>query len=483
MNRSILIVICDFLLVSLLAFSTVDINKVSDEGAERRVKVEMATNQVDSNKDLAAVMRQALDDERKNRNQLQGELTKIRDAATRQQAQLNQQLSEREKQVQNFQDQLQSREEEARRLQQQQAALQQQFTTAQTNIQVLNQQLATSSTESLLSREKLAAMEAESKKQSEQAVALQQQLAQLAQSNQVVQSEKQHLSTQLQVAEVEKRSASEQAARMQEEVKVERAEKAKLADDVKVLASKSGELAQEVRDNRPLAANTIFNQLATNRVQASFTASRSGFFGNEATKQKVTQTVLVSDGTNTFALCHVQDTPLTLWTPGTEWEALDGSLSGNTVILPIHSMSFHLMDPRVVLIPVTPAEARQLGSKVYRISTDPYKFQDAVLVGTRDNYYGECGFQIDVSAPEYVKLDRGLLRGLFGKFNPSSGDLVFSKTGEFVGVMVNSTYCMVIHSLQSAATFQFGQDVRNQHTGRVLSELYSSVNQMPFKLQ
>ena len=54
MNRSVLIVICDFLLVSLLAFSTVDINKVADEGAAPQVKVDIATNQVDNGKDLAA---------------------------------------------------------------------------------------------------------------------------------------------------------------------------------------------------------------------------------------------------------------------------------------------------------------------------------------------------------------------------------------------------------------------------------------------
>ncbi len=479
MNRSILIVICDFLLVSLLAFSTVDVNKLTDNGTVRQGKLEMATNQVDSAKDLTAVMRLALDEERKGRDQLQGELARYRDTASRQQAL----LSEREKQIQNVQQELQSRDQEARHLQQQQSELQQQFATAQTNLQTLNQQLQSASTETVLSKEKLAAMEAEAKKQSDQAAALQQQLAQLAKSNEVVLAEKQQLSGKLQVAEAEKRAAAEQAVRMQEEVKVEREEKAKLAEGVKALASKSSELAQEVRENRPLAANTIYNQLSTNRVQASFTATRPGIFGNEATKRKVTQTVLVSDGTNIFALCHVQDTPLTLWNPGTEWEALEGTLSGNTTVTPIHSMSFHLMDPRVVLMPMTREEAAQLGCKVYRISSDPYKFQDAVLVGTRDSYYGECGFQIDPSTPEYVKLDRSLLKGLFGKFNPSSGDLVFSKTGDLVGIMVNGTYCMMVRNLEAAATFQFGRNVRDQHTGFVLSQLYSSVSQLPFKLQ
>src|SRR5207247_5518586 len=126
---------------------------------------------------------------------------------------------------------------------------------------------------------------------------------------------------------------------------------------------------------------------------------------------------------------------------------------------------------------------RQLGSKIYQISPDPFKFQDAVLVGAREGYYGECRFEIDLTTPEYVKLDHNFLKGLFGKFNPSRGDLVFSKTGQLLGVMANSTYCMMIRNFDAAATFRFGQDVRDQHTGIILSQLYSMVAQLPFKLQ
>ena len=82
MNRSILIVICDFLLVSMLAFSTVDINKVADEGTSAQLKTIIATNQVDSGKDLAAVMRLALEEEQKQRELLLGELTKTRETST-----------------------------------------------------------------------------------------------------------------------------------------------------------------------------------------------------------------------------------------------------------------------------------------------------------------------------------------------------------------------------------------------------------------
>jgi len=472
MNRSILIVICDFLLVSLLAFSTVDINKVSDEGVQPTVKVDISTNQPESSKDLTAVMRLALEDERRNRDQLMGELTKTRESMT-----------ERDKQAQAVQQELLSKEQQTAQLQQQQANLQQQFVAAQTNIQALSQQLQSSSSEALISREKLAAMEAELRKKAEQAAAMQEQLAHLAQSNQVVLSEKQKLAGELQVAEVEKRHATEQAVRMQEEVKVERAEKAKLADGVKVLASRSDELAKEVRDNRPLAPNTIFNDFLTNRVEARFSAYRPSLLGIDSTRRKDAETVLVSDGTNTYALCHVEDTPLTLWVPAVEWERLTGTLGRDTAIIPVRSVSFSAEDPRIVWIPVSASEARSMGRKIYQLAADPFKFQDAVLVGTREAYYGECKFQIDSTTPQYLKLDHNFLKGLFGKFNPSRGDLVFSKTGQLLGVMANSTYCFMIRNFEASATIRFGQDVRDQHTSELLSRLYTRVAEMPFKLQ
>jgi len=450
MNRSILIVICDFLLLSLLTFST-DLSKMAgeNEGAQPGVKVDVAPKPSDTGgKDLAAVMKLALNEEQKNREQLQAELAKVREAA-----------------------------------QKQQADLQQQFAAAQANIQILDQKLQSSSAEALMSKEKLAAMEAEVKKESDLAAALQQQLAQLAKNNQIAQDEKQKLAGQLQLAQVEKRAATERAALMQQQVQAERAEKAQLAEGFKALATNSGALTQEIRENRALAPNTIFSDFVTNRVQARLLASRSGMFGMDASKSKTAETVLVTDGANIYALCHVQDTPLTLWDPGTDWAGLDGTLVHNQAQVPIHSLSFHIQDPRVVFMPVTQSEARQLGCKVYPISSDPYKFQDAVLVGAQEGYYGQCSFQMDLNTPQYVKLDRNLLKGLFGKFNPSRGDLVFSRTGELLGIMANSTYCLMLHDFTATATFQFGPDVRAQRTGGALSRLYSYVFNLPLRLK
>jgi hypothetical protein len=72
---------------------------------------------------------------------------------------------------------------------------------------------------------------------------------------------------------------------------------------------------------------------------------------------------------------------------------------------------------------------------------------------------------------------------LFGKFNPSRGDVVFSRQGELLGIMVNNTYCLMIQNFNTAATLPFAPDVKNQHTGGTLAQLYAQVFGKPLRLQ
>lgn len=458
MNRSILIVICDFLLLSLLTFST-DITKMADENTRPPTKVVVATNSAaNAGADLAAVMKRALEEERQGREQLEQQLTQARGTATQQQAQL-----------------------EAR--QQENLQLQQQFDTTRTNAEELSRQLQSASAQAQTSQQRLTLTEAEVRHESDLSATLRQQLDQLTQSNQAAMTEKQRLDTQLQLAEAERRAAADRATLMQQEVQDTRAENAKLAEGFKTLATNSTQLTQEIRENRALAPNTIFSEFVSNRVDAEILAARPSFLGFGGDRPSKTKTVLVTDGTNIFAMCHVDDTPLKLWDPGTDWDKLTGTLSSLHGQAGIHSLSFHKQDPRIILMPVNQTEANRLGGKVYRVSSDPYKFQDAVLIGTDEGYYGECDFQIDMSTPNYLKLDRNLIKGLFGKFNPSRGDLVLSRTGELLGIMVNNIYCLSIHDFSTTASIPFDEDLRTRHTGETLSELYRYIFQLPLRLK
>jgi hypothetical protein len=475
MNRSILIVICDFLLVSLLAFSTVDINKVSQpkNGAPRLGGADVATNQVTGSQDLDNAMRVALEQERKMHEALMVEL---------QQSRLS--VSQRDQQLQNIQGQLQAKDLQAARLQEQETNLMREMAGAKSNIALLNDQLRTAAEESLLSKAERDVVEAEARKQLEKASAMEHQLAKLQESNQVMQAERANLATQLQISEAAHQTAVAQMTQLQGEVKEQQQINAKLADGVQALAAKSSELAQEFRESNPLGPNEIFQQLITNRLLASFYGMKSGVFGTD-TKYKQTQIVLATDGSNTFALCHLQDTPMTLWSPGARWEDLSGTLANpnNSAVFTMELISFCAQDPRVVMIPVPTPQAKALGCRIYKLVRDPYKFQDVVVAGTRENYYGACRFQIDMETPKYVKMDRNSLRGLFGKFNPSSGDLVFSQSGDLLGVMVNNNYCLLVRAYDPGEMLRFGPQGHNQPTAQTLSSLYAVVSQLPYKLQ
>jgi hypothetical protein len=146
-------------------------------------------------------------------------------------------------------------------------------------------------------------------------------------------------------------------------------------------------------------------------------------------------------------------------------------------------LSFLAQDPRVVVIPIGTAQAQQYGVKIYKVAADPFKFPDAVIVGANEGYYGECRFQIDAGIHNYVRVDRNLLKGLFGKFNPSRGDLVFTRSGDLLGIMVNGEYCVLLNKVVPTRTIQLGNEVAGQQTGQILAQLADRIYQMPIKLQ
>ena len=435
MNRSILIVICDFLLLSLLTFST-DINHIATENTRPPTKLVASMNiSAKPDNDLANVMKAALADEQKNRQQLQQQLEEAQAASNQQQSQLSH---------------------------------------ARTDIQNLNHQLQNNYDQT---QQQLTEATAQLQKQSALTESLRQQL------RDVTSEKSQALTNQLLLAEEQENAANEKVALLEQEVQAAHAENMRLAEGFKSLATNSSQLVQEIRQNTPLAPNLIFSDFLSNRVEVTISGWRTGLFLMDTRSAKKAAAVVVSDGKSQFVLCHVQDTPLALGDPGTDWDKLTGTLTWNGQNVPIHTVCFDALDPRVMMIPISNADVKKLGCRVYSLSTDPYRFQDAVLVGANEDYYGQCNFQIQTSTPQYVKLEHNLLKGLFGKFNPSRGDMVFSRTGQLLGIMVNNTYCLTVHDLAVAAMFPLDKDLTAQHTGQTLAKLCDYVFKLPVRLQ
>ena len=476
MNRSILIIICDFLLVTLVAFSNFD----AEEAPKAETRLATVAKPVGGSADMVGTLKIALEDEKQSRDKL------TQDLRAQEQA-----VAEREQRIKKFQTDLRKTEDQAKQIEQERTALAQQFASVQTNLKDMQGKLTAASTENVLSKEKLAALEADLKRREQEALALQQKLSDTEKAAQTTLAEKQQLSARLQVSEAEKNLTREQVADLRTTVAAEREDKAKLqattstlATNVGTLAQKSGELTQEIRDHRALAPNAIFSQFLSNRITARFEAVRSGLFGRDVVKGKLSQCIMFTEGSQVFVLFHIDDTPLMIWNPGTDWNKITAVLERGPTRYGGVRLSFLAQDPRVVVIPVGEAQAKQYGVKIYKAAADPFKFQEAVIVGATEGYYGECKFSIEAGTPpQYVKVDRNLLKGLFGKFNPSRGDLVFTKSGELLGIMVNGEYCAVLNQVTPTRTIQLGDTVASQQTGQMLSQLYDRVFQMPLKLQ
>jgi len=480
MNRSILIVICDFLLVSLVAFSNLSMDQTQQ--APQMTTAPKAT----AGQDVMGSLKLALEDEKQTREKLTVDLQSTKQNLAAQQ----QELAQREARIKEYQENLKKTEQQARQIEQERTALSQQFATAQTSLKDIQVKLQDASTENVVSKEKLEAMQNDLKRREEDAKKLQSRLGEVEKSYQGALAEKQQLQAQLQVSEAEKRLTRDQVQQLQGEVASVKEEKVKLqettvklADNVGNLAQKSTELQKEIRENRPLAPNTIFNEFVTNRITTTFQATRSGILGRTVEKDKVVQSILFNDGAQTYAVFHVEDTPLMLYNPGTDWSRLIAVMARGPVAFSAVRVGFTAQDPRILVIPIGEAQAKQFGIRIYKAPADPFKFQEAVIVGASEGYYGECKFEIDLRTPQYVKVDRNFLKGLFGKFNPSRGDLVLTRTGEMLGVMVNGDYCAVLQKIVPNNVITCGDNIANQQTGQLLSRLSDRVVSMPQKLQ
>ena len=82
-----------------------------------------------------------------------------------------------------------------------------------------------------------------------------------------------------------------------------------------------------------------------------------------------------------------------------------------------------------------------------------------------------------------MRVDNRFFKRIFGDFAPARGDLVFSHTGELLGIMVNNDYCALLRDFSPSVSIQTGTDTLAQHTSQVLDQLEARVRALPPDLQ
>jgi hypothetical protein len=450
MNRTLLLILCDFLLLNLLALTRWEQAEPTrpSQHAAPRTETEGGGS---PEQDVVEMMRLSLEDERASREQLEQRLGSTQE-----------QLSERERALAQL-------EADRNRLSSNLGETQQQA-------QQLRQQVEQAARDATMSRERMAQLQRDLEQREAEAARQREQLGQLAQQQEEARQRIQQLDVAVRVAEQEKSILRETADTYRQQAEIERIERQKvqesathLAQGVGQLAEKSAEITREIRENRPINANTLFSEFLANRVPAQVKAVRPGVFG-QVERDASARTVLVTDGQETIALIHFDDTPFTLYEPYTDWSRIDATLSRGGQNVRIPELRFLAVDPRVVAMPVTPEQAAALGVKVYQTALDPFKFPEAVLISNGGQGYGEVPFKLDPSNPSLVRMDNRLVRRLFGDYSPSRGDLVLSKTGELLGVMVNNDTCALVQHFTAFRSIRTGE-LGDARTSTVFAEI------------
>lgn len=462
MNKTLLLIICDFLLLNLLALTRwekAEPTHLQLETAAPRA----AVNAPAVNADMVELMRISLEDEKASRQRLAQQLASAQGSLT-------------------------DREKNLAALEQQKGQLENTLAATQSSAHELEQRYAASTREATMTKEQLAKMQRELEERKAEAERQKQELARMEQQNAEARQRIENLNVAVRVAEQEKQLIAQDLTAAKQQVEAERLERAKvqeqntqLAQGVGQLAEKSGELTKEIRDNRPVNTNQIFSEFLANRVQTKITARRPGLF-SPTVKDKEVSTVLVSDGDKVYALLHMNDTPFTLSDVPTDYDQVGGQLLRGSFNAPVTELDFLRLDPRLVVAPIDGSLAALMGAKVYRLAKEPFKFPEAVLVRADDGRYGDTPFRLDPANPNYVKLDNRITTRLFGEIAPKRGDLVFSKTAELIGIMVNNDYCAVLGDFTPVYSLKTG-DNPDPKTSTILGEAYTRWMRLPLRLQ
>ena len=465
MNKTLLLIICDFLLLNLLALTRWEqVEPPRPPPPQATASAQPGESPGPAN-ELVEVMRLSLADEKAAQDQLRSQLDSTANS-------------------------LQQRETQVTGLQSEKGKLEKDLTVTRQTAEQLEQKVSAAALEAEASRIRMAQIQRDLELQEKLAREQKAALATLEQKHAAARSEIENLNVAVKVAEQEKallktnlEETKQQVIAVQEEKQKIQAQAGVLAEGVGKLADKSGELTREIRDSRPINPNTLYADFAANQFTIESTTRRSGLFGPfTSTGKPNARTVLISDGERVFALLHISDTALSLAEPSTDYQLVSGVLRRPSVEIAVGEYAFHALDPRVVLVPVDAARAAASGVKVYPLAADPFKFPEAVLV-SRSGHYGEIPFKVDAAVPRYVKMDNRFIKWLSGEFTPSTGDLVFSKTGELLGLMVTSDYCLVLNQLKTVSTIRTGENKAGLGTVAPLDAARAVLRGLPLNLQ
>jgi len=493
MNRSLLLVVCDFLLLSILALARFDVPKdaVIAQDGQKVVSREVVERISDGENydDVVAEL------EATNETLLEN-LSSDKDDLVEQKLKLEAEIAQRQKELEQKEQEIASKDavivgnEEALDQAKKEA---QQLEAQRADIERKREELLQSNAASKKELEMLAKNLEQAKKKSEELAVLKTEKEKEAEAARL------ELAASVERAKAQELAASEAKALLIEEKKrsdVILASTAKIdqkidnlnkgldgvgqdlksvgeglagvgermsevSQDVDAVKKEVEESAAEQKENfrilnerQTRSVNEIFTRHEENKVTLELTYTHKFGIGQTLREDKFEMdTILMVDGKFIYALVHAKDSPFRVEFSPRRLVSVTGQITGSNLKSPIPVREVAFMDdPRILIVPLyaNPDEVKaSSGIELFQAPQNPFLFDDAVVVDVKDGRFGQTKCLRDEKDGRYIEVDERHFAFLTGAFNPGKGDLVYSQKAELLGIMVNGDYAFHVKNLGS----------------------------------
>ncbi len=467
MNKSLLIVICDFLLLSLLSIANFDkpeMNKAQKNEAENSLK-----NETFVQTQMLETLKTALDAEQQRHLELSqnvDKLTKTAEANLRQAQTHKKIIREREHQLQQMQAAKLELEQERSKILQKSKELEQKVATAdkrnaalQTEIVSAASKLEKSTEERIRLERELGKMQQNDTSIKNQLKSVQEQLLQNKQNlarlqeeshklkleNKAIEAEKQALSTRLEVAATKTQIYEENLKRAQVLIDIEKAEKSKIIDhaqslstNVSKLETSQKQLSKNIDNLRPQTASETFAKIKNKFVSIVFKYNEGGLLGNKNASIKL-ETLPISIAGKDYVFFDADSSPLRFSSKPIAPETLNISVVANNKSFTPECVFLLKATQRTIAVELPLGFLKKDDSLTMVSEQNLYKFPECIVIDARKKYYGQVPFMANFTRKEFAKLDVGVIDSIFKTFSPSANDIAMTRSGDAIGILTSST--------------------------------------------
>jgi hypothetical protein len=265
----------------------------------------------------------------------------------------------------------------------------------------------------------------------------------------------------------------------------------KVEKDVQESVEVQKENFRKLNERQTRSVNEIFTRYEQNKVTLELTYTyKTGILQTDREEKFSVDTILMVDGKFVYALVHAKDSPFRVENSPRKLVAVTGQITGAKLKTPLLVKEIAFMDdPRILIVPLyaNPQDLTKSGIELFQAPSNPFLFDDAVVVDVKDNRFGQTKCLRDEQDGRYIEVDENHFAFLTGAFNPGKGDLVFSQKAELLGIMVNGDFAFHVKNLgsriQGGSRTLLGSSFQADKTNALLRDMNKNLSGLSKKFK